>query len=566
VNGVALDLGPIEAPVPWNSLEDPVAGRLANLLDFAGQPTAIEVEVVDAFADVNAFGWDALDPALGIPTAAGRDGFWGNAKPYRGRVEQRGALQWRGLDPQMMYGLQVFASRKAADQRSGAYLLTGSTTSGGLLNASDNVSQSLHLQAQPDSAGTLTLAVMAADSLNDSEQGAFYLGAVVLTWPGSPGPGGSIAWDWPRGGERWQAGAEVELRWTSTTGQPLVLSAEVDGAALEIATLPPTATDYRWRVPAADSIRLFLRAGEAAAATGWIAGESSNAVLPIVVLGSSTAAGAGASIPDSAWVNRFRDALGRQKTQFSVVNLARGGYSTCHLLPDGADVSGCSAEVDTLRNITRALGLNPAAIVVNLPSNDAAGGMSLDLSLRNFEAILEEARDVPIFVATPQPRNGLRADRMEVQLKTLEVMREWEGTVDFWTGIAEPDGTVSPRWDSGDGVHLNDAGHRLLAERVAAVDIPGAARAWPVGNWEVAIEDTVLTISGAVGEVLDWHWVERTGELTAHGRVALGEFGLAEVVVPPTVAAGVRFLHLQNREATDRRGQVVRVFQEPSAD
>jgi lysophospholipase L1-like esterase len=453
-----------------------------------------------------------------------------------------------------------------ADQRTGAYLLTGATTSRGLLNASNNVSASLHLQAQPDSVGTLTLAVMAEDSLNDSEQGAFYLGAAVLTWPERLGSGGSVTWNWPRGGERWQAGAEVELRWASTTGQPLVLSAEVDGAALEIATLPPTATDYRWIVPPADSVRLFLRAGDEVDATGWIAGEPSDAVLPIVVLGSSTAAGAGASLPDSAWVNRFRDALGRQETRFAVVNLARGGYSTCHLLPDGADVQGCSAVVDTLRNITRALALNPAAIVVNLPSNDAAGGMALDLTLRNFDAILGEAGDVPLFVATPQPRNGLRSDRMDVQLKTLEVMREWEGAVDFWSGIAEPDGTVSPRLDSGDGVHLNDAGHRLLAERVAAIDLPGASRAWPAGDWEVAIEDTVLTISGEEGEVLDWHWVERAGELTAQGRVALGESGVAEVVVPPTVAAGVRFLHLQNRVATDRRGLVVRVFQEATAD
>ena len=32
---------------------------------------------------------------------------------------------------------------------------------------------------------------------------------------------------------------------------------------------------------------------------------------------------------------------------------------------------------------------------------------------------------------------------------------------------ALPDGRVNPKYDSGDGIHLNDAGHRLLAQKVA---------------------------------------------------------------------------------------------------
>ncbi|MEM6349031.1 MAG: hypothetical protein AAF927_34410, partial [Bacteroidota bacterium] len=48
----------------------------------------------------------------------------------------------------------------------------------------------------------------------------------------------------------------------------------------------------------------------------------------IVVLGSSTAAGSGASSSDSAWVNRYRQYLQSINPDNQVVNLAQGGYNT----------------------------------------------------------------------------------------------------------------------------------------------------------------------------------------------------------------------------------------------
>ena len=37
---------------------------------------------------------------------------------------------------------------------------------------------------------------------------------------------------------------------------------------------------------------------------------------------------------------------------------------------------------------------------------------------------------------------------------------------------ATGDGTVNPSYDSGDGIHLNNAGHALLYERILAKNIP----------------------------------------------------------------------------------------------
>jgi hypothetical protein len=51
--------------------------------------------------------------------------------------------------------------------------------------------------------------------------------------------------------------------------------------------------------------------------------------------------------------------------------------------------------------------------------------------------------------------------------------------IDFWTGLAQQDGSIDPAFDSGDGVHLNDAGHEILFRRAvdAGVGITGTQKA-----------------------------------------------------------------------------------------
>ena len=197
----------------------------------------------------------------------------------------------------------------------------------------------------------------------------------------------------------------------------------------------------------------------------------------VVVLGSSTAAGTGPSHADSAWVGRYRRHLQAIDPQHEVVNLAVGGYTTYHLLPTGtASASGRPAP-DPERNITQALSLGPDALIINLPSNDAAKGFDVQEQLANYAAMLAraEAAGVPVWIATTQPRN-LDAEGRRAQ----EVMRDstharfGDRAIDFWTGLAEDDATIKPAYDSGDGVHLGDAAHALLFRRVAEADVLGA--------------------------------------------------------------------------------------------
>lgn len=189
----------------------------------------------------------------------------------------------------------------------------------------------------------------------------------------------------------------------------------------------------------------------------------------IVVLGSSTAAGAGASHPDSTWVGRYRNHVQDLYEQAQVVNLAVGGYTTYHLMPDDSTPPAGRPAPSVEHNITRALAYQPWAIIVNLPSNDVASGYSLQEQLANYEVItgLAADADVPIWISTTQPRN-LDAASRELQHVMADTTLAIYGdhALDFWYGTAAEDGTILPQYDSGDGIHLNDAGHAVLYDVV----------------------------------------------------------------------------------------------------
>ena len=197
--------------------------------------------------------------------------------------------------------------------------------------------------------------------------------------------------------------------------------------------------------------------------------------LRIVVLGSSTAAGQGASEKDSAWVWRYRTYLSGVHPSWEVINLAVGGYTTYQLQPTGWAWPSGRPRPDTARNISRALALRPAAIIINLPTNDAASDFSIIEQTENFERLSAEAAraDVPLWVSTTQPRDLSLEKRWN-----LMTMRDWiaerfpDRVLDFWTGIATEDGLMREPYDAGDGIHLSDAGHALLFTRVRAENIP----------------------------------------------------------------------------------------------
>ncbi len=196
----------------------------------------------------------------------------------------------------------------------------------------------------------------------------------------------------------------------------------------------------------------------------------------IVVLGSSTSAGTGANPPDSAYVNRVRAHIAGVDTTYKVLNLAVGGFTSYHVMPTGFVPPGGRPTPRATNNITYALEYNPKAIFLNLPSNDAASSYPVSEQIANYDTLVAVANrsNVKLWITTTQPRNF----SSQSQLDLLFAMRDSVNTryapyaVDFWTTLAQPNGFIVPEYNSGDGIHLNNAGHRLLYQRAIEVILP----------------------------------------------------------------------------------------------
>lgn len=200
---------------------------------------------------------------------------------------------------------------------------------------------------------------------------------------------------------------------------------------------------------------------------------------PIVILGSSTAVGKGASTTDSSWVGRYARYLGAQTPPIRVVNLAISGGTTFHILPSNVTIVSGRAAPDINNNITKAISLGPMAIIVNMPSNDTRDGVPVAQQQHNYEILAETARNsgVPLFICTAQPRNTLdsRGRSDQVIMMNWVLARFGSHAIDFWHDVTDGEGLMLEELDSGDGVHLNDVGHAILFNRVLAAGAHSSA-------------------------------------------------------------------------------------------
>ncbi|MBL7797939.1 MAG: UbiA family prenyltransferase [Saprospiraceae bacterium] len=197
--------------------------------------------------------------------------------------------------------------------------------------------------------------------------------------------------------------------------------------------------------------------------------------LRIVVIGSSTAAGTGAESPEDGWVNLYRNFLQDQYPGSEVINLGLGGQQTYHLLPTAHRPPPARPLPDPERNITRALALNPDAVIVNAPSNDAAAFYGPEEQLANFDLIVQTAltAGVPAFICSTQPRR-FEPEQVHIQIRVKDAILNRYGplAINLWDNLATPDGFPDEMYDSGDGAHLNNLGHSQVFESVRVCDLP----------------------------------------------------------------------------------------------
>lgn len=188
-----------------------------------------------------------------------------------------------------------------------------------------------------------------------------------------------------------------------------------------------------------------------------------------VVMGSSTAAGTGSS-PGQSWAALLQ--AGVQSRGIQVINIAKGGTVTYEGLSTKTAPTASRPLPDPSANIDQALSRNPALVVVAYPTNDTAIGYSIQETVNNLLSIRTHAlaNSVSVVVVSTQPRNLSPAQLSQLVLIDDQLAAAVGACfVDVRTGLAGANGQFAPQYDSGDGVHPNDAGHRLIATRIQAV-------------------------------------------------------------------------------------------------
>ncbi|MED5620411.1 GDSL-type esterase/lipase family protein [Ideonella sp. BN130291] len=188
-----------------------------------------------------------------------------------------------------------------------------------------------------------------------------------------------------------------------------------------------------------------------------------------VVVGSSTAAGAGATA-GQGWVALM--AAEEAPRGVVVHNLARPSLTSYHVLSAGSQPPPGRPAPDPSADVDAALALHPQALFVSLPTNDTAMGYSVSETVTNLLAIRSQALQagVPVVMLSTQPRD-LPPDRLALLPQIDQQLADAAGPcfVPVRAQLAGPDGRIDPRYDVGDGVHLNDAGHQVVWQQVRAV-------------------------------------------------------------------------------------------------
>lgn len=298
-------------------------------------------------------------------------------------------------------------------------------------------------------------------------------------------PIATLSLEYPNGGNILEVGKTQRITWNSTAINNTIKIEFSSNNGTSWSNVATTAADlgyYDFKVPNKISESCLIRISG-----GGVSDTSSNTfsviedegrVYRIVVLGSSTAEGTGPDNPDDGWVNLYREYLTQKDSRFEVINFGKGGYSTYDILPTGTPIkAGVTRTIDPERNVTKALSLNPGGIIINMPSNDAAYEYPVEDQLANYDLISSKIKEqnIPLWVSSVQPKDfGSNTTSKNIQLEMLTAAEDKFGdmTIDFWTGLGKSNNNgILPQYNSGDGTHLNEAGHKVLFDRVVAAEV-----------------------------------------------------------------------------------------------
>lgn len=187
-----------------------------------------------------------------------------------------------------------------------------------------------------------------------------------------------------------------------------------------------------------------------------------------IILGSSTASGTGAT-PGNSWADLLRANL--KESGASVTNLARGGTVSYSGLASGTISPPNRPVADSTINISQAISRNPVVIIISYPTNDVASGYRPEETINNINSIRTSAMNagVPAIVLSTQPRDFTKPQLENLQEIDRKLSADVGGCfVSIRESLSGSDGKLLPEFNSGDGVHPNDAGHKLIFTKLLA--------------------------------------------------------------------------------------------------
>jgi hypothetical protein len=232
----------------------------------------------------------------------------------------------------------------------------------------------------------------------------------------------------------------------------------------------------------------------------------------MVAMGSSTTGGTGAYPADSSWVRRFSNYY---KNQFGLVdtvyNLGWGGASPYRGMPSSYIPPPNRQGSDPGYNVTRAVNLlaglptpSNGVVIVNYPTN-GYDTLSIAEILNCLQIIYDSATRLgnKCYVTTTQPRGGGSFNTSAVKYR-LSILKDSiinrfgiMNTINFYDGLYNPaDSLILPMYKSGaDDIHFNNAGHRILFERVRAKNVFNAILPVKLQAFTATLQDNAVALA-----------------------------------------------------------------------
>ncbi|MFY7840658.1 MAG: PKD domain-containing protein, partial [Lacibacter sp.] len=195
----------------------------------------------------------------------------------------------------------------------------------------------------------------------------------------------------------------------------------------------------------------------------------------VVWIGSSTLAGAGASTEDSALVWRVGNYYTSMGVMSSWLNLGVSGANVFQGMPNGYVPTGSQSAPDVTHNVTYALNQGADIVIVGYPSN-AYDGNSITITeimfayRTIFNTVVNAGKKCYIMTAQPRPAFGTTGRNLLKQVADSIMVQFPNNYIQAYYNIVQT-GTHNLLYNSGDDIHLNNTGHRVLFNSVVARNV-----------------------------------------------------------------------------------------------